>query len=92
MPTKLTITQRGTHQVTIAEVNLDRPSPPEVVAEELAAFHHGLRQLVIEGGEHPEARAKRGWDARIYQLSLQLEAINNAVLLAADQNWKLDLE
>lgn len=92
MPTKLTVTQKGTHLVSIAEANLDRPSPPEVVAEELAAFHHALRQLVIDGGEDIETRAKRGWDARIYQLSLHLEAINNAVIEAAQQNWKLDLE
>ena len=78
---KLTLVQKGTHILPISEWNNDRPSPAEVVADNLQLLQHNLKLLVNSGGA-----------MNVETLFQDVKMLNNALLAATDQGWKFTLD
>lgn len=86
---KIKVIQKGTHYVAIRDINNDVPSPCECVAEYLADIEYRLSELVRLGG-NDESTAEKSSAAR--SLMYSVENLNNALVAAEKQNWKLELE
>ena len=71
----------GTHILPMSEWNNDVPSPCKSVAEELAHLEYRIGQIVRNGGT-----------ANLDTAFQCLKSLNNAVIAAKEQNWRLELE
>ena len=78
---KLNLVQKGTHILPISEWNNDRPSPAEVVADNLQLLQHNLTVLVNDGGS-----------MNVENLFQDIKMLNNALLAASEQEWKFTLD
>ena len=80
---KLKLVQKGTHILPVSEWNNDIPSPASVVADHLQTLQHNLKMLVSSGG---------GNSTPINTLVQDIKMLNNALLAAAEQEWKFTLD
>jgi len=78
---KLKLVQKGTHILPVSEWNNDRPSPAEVVADNLQLLQHNLNVLVSTGGS-----------MNVENLFQDVKMLNNALLAATNQGWKFSLD
>lgn len=85
---KLKVIQRGTHMLPLKEINNDVPTPPQVVADILADVECRLFELIKAGGCHPPVNRDNPLDS----LCQSMQILNDALLAATEQNWKLELQ
>jgi hypothetical protein len=79
---KLKIIEKGTHLVKLSDANNDIPSPPQVVADYLTNFEYYLREMVRKGGSSHDLTACQN----------HLAGLNESIMEATEQGWKLHLE
>lgn len=88
---KLKVVQKGTHNLTWEEANNDVPNPASVVAEVLADLEFRIAELVRIGGLTPPPHTFQQKQV-MENLRTSVNLLNNSLIEATNQNWKLELE
>jgi hypothetical protein len=88
---KLTVKQKGTHVLPVSEWNNDVPNPASAVADALADLEYRIAELIRLGGAHPKYKMTVTEEA-FSNLQNSVNLVNNALLAASEQNWKLELQ